>query len=74
MANFKVIWEIDIEDVADAHAAAVRALEIQRNPESTAVAFTVEQRGALTAEQLLTGAYRTDIDLLEESDDTEAGE
>lgn len=74
MANFRVIWEIDVEDVEDAHAAAVKALEIQRNPESTAIAFMVEKAGKLTAQELLTGAYRAEIDLLDDLADAEAGQ
>lgn len=44
MAEFLVIWSIDIE--ADSHReAAQKALEIQRDPDSTAVHFTVCKGG-----------------------------
>ena len=66
MANFRVTWEIDIEGVEDAHAAAVKALEMQRNPESTAVVFMVEKAGNLSTIDILSGAYRVEVDLLEE--------
>lgn len=40
MKNFRVMWEIDIE--ADSpEEAAVKALEIQRNPDSWATVFDV---------------------------------
>ena len=40
MKNFRVMWEIDIE--ADSpEEAAVKALEIQRNPASWATGFDV---------------------------------
>lgn len=72
MANFRVTWEIDIEDVEDFHAAAVKALEIQRNPESTAVAFMVEKSGPLSTIEIMSGAYRVEVDLLDELEDLDA--
>ena len=72
MANFRVIWEIDIEDVEDAHAAAVKALEMQRDPESTAISFTVEKAGSLSTIEIMSGAYRVEVDLLDELEDLDA--
>ncbi len=69
MANFRVTWEIDIEDVEDFHAAAVKALAMQRNPESTAVVFMVEKAGNLSTVDILSGAYREEVDLLDELED-----
>ena len=43
MAQFLVIWEIDIE-AATPREAAERALAIQRNPKSIATCFKVEDR------------------------------
>lgn len=42
MAEYRVKWEIDVE--ADSHEEAARiALEIQRDPESTATFFMVRR-------------------------------
>lgn len=41
MAQYLVTWEIDIEADSDEEAAA-KALEIQRDPESTATFFWVK--------------------------------
>ena len=44
MASFQVVWIIDIE-ADSAKEAAQRALEIQRDPESTATFFSVYRPG-----------------------------
>ena len=43
MPDYRVTWVIDIFDAASPRAAAKHALEIQRDPESTATVFTVER-------------------------------
>lgn len=43
MTMYRVSWEIDI-DADSHHSAALKALEIQRRPGSTATAFTVKDR------------------------------
>lgn len=43
MANYKVFWDIDIEDCDSPEEAAAKALEIQRDPESIATVFTVRK-------------------------------
>ena len=45
MAQYLVTWEIDIEADSDEEAAA-KALEIQRDPESTATFFRVTHRNS----------------------------
>ena len=45
MAQYLVTWEIDIEADSDQEAAA-KALEIQRDPESTATFFRVTHRNS----------------------------
>lgn len=49
MTEYRVTWEIDI-DTDTPHAAAAKALAIQRNPESIATFFGVTARsdGATT--------------------------
>ena len=42
--NYRVTWEIDIE-ADSAHEAAETALEIQRQPDSTATVFTIVRDG-----------------------------
>lgn len=42
MKRFRVLWEIDIS-AEDERAAALRALEIQRDPESIATHFRVRE-------------------------------
>jgi len=45
MQNFRVVWEIDIEEES-ARDAAEEALKIQRDPESDATVFDVwSERG-----------------------------
>ena len=40
---YRVMWEIDV-DAGSPREAAIKALEIQRDPESTAVVFKVQQK------------------------------
>lgn len=57
MRTYRVKWEIDI-DADSPREAAERALEIQQNPESTAVVFDVYD-----------GLTTVTIDLLPDEDD-----
>lgn len=50
---YRVTWTIDI-DAPDPWAAAERALEIHRNPESIATVFTVQADGLRAVEIDLT--------------------
>ena len=43
MPDYRVTWVIDIFDAPSPRAAAKRALEIHRDPESIATIFTVER-------------------------------
>lgn len=43
MSAYVVSWSIDIEDVDSPEDAAVAALEIQRDPESSATIFEVQE-------------------------------
>lgn len=56
MATYHVMWEIDIE-ADDAGAAAQQALEIQRDPNSTATVFEV---------RLHTDVFHVDLSLGED--------
>ncbi len=40
MPNYRVVWEIDVE-ADDPHDAAHQALQIMRDPDSTATVFAV---------------------------------
>jgi len=61
MSEYRVVWAIDI--VAESHEDAARkALEIHRDPDSTATVFDVTESG--------TGDIR-DIDLLELDEEDE---
>lgn len=64
--DFRVRWEIDIDaSAASTHAeAALRALEIQRNPESSAVVFDVTRAGE---------SHAVEVDLECHSDEVRAG-
>ena len=44
MSEYTVHWEIDL-DAETPYEAAQRALEIQRDPQSIATMFIVEERG-----------------------------
>lgn len=44
MANFRVKWEIDIEDETNPLEAAKKALELMRGHDSTAVVFTMQDK------------------------------
>jgi hypothetical protein len=44
MANYLVTWQIDVEDVDSHHAAALKALAIQRKPDSIATVFDVKDK------------------------------
>jgi hypothetical protein len=58
--TYRVVWVMDFE--ADSpRAAAERALEVQRDPESHATHFIVRDR---------VGKRRFEIDLLEEQEDS----
>lgn len=43
MSHYRVTWDIDLE-ASTPEMAARKALEIQRNPESTATVFDVSER------------------------------
>lgn len=43
LKQYRVMWEIDV-DAASPKEAAIRALEIQRDPSSIAVIFKVQQK------------------------------
>ena len=58
MPEYRVVWEIDIESNTPLQAAC-RALQIQRNPESTATQFYVQERGS---------NERVSIDFLEDAE------
>ena len=44
MANYVVTWAIDVQDADSPEEAARQALEIQRDPYSTATVFEVVDR------------------------------
>lgn len=43
MSAYVVTWSIDVEDAASPEEAAVKALEIQRDRESSATIFEVQE-------------------------------
>ena len=52
MTDFRVVWEIDIFDADGPEDAARKALEIQRDSDSIAVAFEVIEPETSTAWQV----------------------
>lgn len=67
MKTYRVVWEIDIE--ADSpREAAIKALEIQRDPLSTATVFDVGEHVKGRACPIPHESEREEIDLLDEED------